>query len=78
MMLLFGTVPNREMPLTVGPVKQAGDYLIAEGRPFSRTQGTGAMISAALAVTTYLGRPPPQVLIAGDIGEGQGTRELGC
>jgi hydroxymethylpyrimidine/phosphomethylpyrimidine kinase len=76
MMLLFGTVPNQEMPLTVGPVKQVGDYLVAEGRQFSRTQGTGAMISAALAVTTYLGLPPPEVLIAGDIGEGQGTREM--
>jgi hypothetical protein len=76
MMLLFGAVPNPEMPLTVGPVHQVGDELVAAGRSFSRTQGTGAMISAALAVTTHLGLKPPQVLIAGDIGEGKGTREM--
>jgi hydroxymethylpyrimidine/phosphomethylpyrimidine kinase len=76
MMLLFGAVPNPEMPLTVGPVKRVGDELVVEGRPFSRTQGTGAMISAALAVTTHLGLKPPHVLIAGDIGEGKGTREM--
>lgn len=76
MMLLFGAVPNPGMPLTVGPVQQIGDDLVAQGRPFSRTQGTGAMIGAALAVTTHLGLKPPQVLIAGDVGEGKGTREI--
>ena len=76
MMLLFGTVPNPEMPLTFGPVERVDDQLIADGRRFSRTQGTGAMISAALAVTTHLGLQPPHVLVAGDIGSGKGTRDI--
>jgi hypothetical protein len=76
MMLLFGTIPNPEMPLTFGPVGRADDDLVADGRRFSRTQGTGAMISAALAVTTHLGLQPPHVLVAGDIGSGKGTRDI--
>lgn len=76
MMLLVGSVPNSEIPLTFGLVKQEGNYLVAQGRQFSRTQGTGAMISTALVVTTYLELEPPHVLIAGDIGDGRGTREI--
>lgn len=76
MMLLFGTVPHKDLPLTFGQVKQEGDYLAVEQRQFSRTQGTGAMISSVLAVNTYLGLEPPHILIAGDIGDGKGTREI--
>lgn len=76
MMLLCGTVPNPDLPLTLGQVKQEGDYLAVAGRQFSGTQGTGAMINAALAVTTYLGLESPYILIVGDIGDGKGTREM--
>jgi NAD(P)H-hydrate repair Nnr-like enzyme with NAD(P)H-hydrate dehydratase domain len=76
MLLLFGTLPSKGMPLTYGPVRQEGDYLAADGQRFSRTQGTGAMISAALAVTTHFKLDPPYVLVAGDIGDGKGTRDI--
>jgi ADP-dependent NAD(P)H-hydrate dehydratase / NAD(P)H-hydrate epimerase len=75
-LLLFGTVPQKDLPLAFGSVRQEGDSLHADGRSFSRTQGTGAMISAALAITTHFKLPAPCVLIAGDIGEGQGTRQI--
>lgn len=76
MLLLFGTIPSKDAPLIFGPVRQEGDFLVADGQRFSRTQGTGAMISAALAITGYFKLPPPTVLIAGDIGSGQGTRDI--
>ena len=76
MLLLFGTVPSKDMPVTFGPVRQEGDYLLADGHRFSRTQGTGAMISAVLAITTYFRLEPPNVLVAGDIGDGRGTRAI--
>jgi ADP-dependent NAD(P)H-hydrate dehydratase / NAD(P)H-hydrate epimerase len=76
MLLLFGSVPDPSLPLTFGAVQRDGDALISEGHQFSRTQGTGAMISAALAVTTSLGLAPPYVLIAGDIGDGKGTKSI--
>jgi NAD(P)H-hydrate repair Nnr-like enzyme with NAD(P)H-hydrate dehydratase domain len=76
MMLLFGTVPDKSLPMTFGQVRQEGDYLYADGQRFSRTQGTGAMISAALAITRHFKVEAPHVLVAGDIGEGKGTRDI--
>ncbi len=76
MMLIFGTIPDKDLPVTLGEVRREGNMLIADGKSFSCTQGTGAMISAALAVTKFMKRPPPQVLVAGDIGDGKGTREM--
>ncbi|MCL2149523.1 MAG: sugar kinase [Dehalococcoidia bacterium] len=76
MMILFGTLPYNDFPLTFGQVSREGDYLKADGREFSRTQGTGAMISAALAIATHFKEEPPYVLVAGDIGGGNGTRDI--
>jgi hydroxyethylthiazole kinase-like sugar kinase family protein len=76
MILIVGTVPEKDMPLTEGEVSLDGDFLVAGSHRFSRIQGTGAMISAALATTSYLKLDPPHVLVIGDIGDGKGTREM--
>ncbi len=75
-LLLTGTLPYPDFPVTCGEVGFEGDFLSAAGRRFSRTQGTGAMITAVLQVTSYLKLPPPTVLVAGDTGDGKGTREM--
>ncbi|UCG55493.1 MAG: sugar kinase [Dehalococcoidia bacterium] len=75
-MLIAGTIPNKDIPLILGQVRRDGDSLFVDGKYFSCIQGTGAMISAALAVTTYLKLEPPKVLVVGDIGDGKGSREL--
>jgi hypothetical protein len=75
-MLITGTVPKKDMPLTHGKVKLEDGLLIADGQRFSRIQGTGAMISAALATTNHLKLESPEVLVVGDIGDGKGSREL--
>lgn len=76
MMLIAGTVPIRDMPVIMGSVALEGDFLLVDGKRIPCTQGTGAMVSAALATTSYLGLDAPQVILAGDIGEGKGSREL--
>jgi hydroxymethylpyrimidine/phosphomethylpyrimidine kinase len=76
MMLIAGTVPIRDMPLTLGRVTFEGDFLLLEGKRIPCTQGTGAMVSAALTTTSYLGLDAPHALLVGDIGEGKGSREL--
>jgi NAD(P)H-hydrate repair Nnr-like enzyme with NAD(P)H-hydrate dehydratase domain len=76
MMLIVGTVPLKDLPLTMGRAVVEGESLVVEGRRISRTQGTGAMISAALAAVDYLKLDAPQVLVAGDTGEGKGSREI--
>jgi len=76
MMLLTGTVPLPDMPLTAGEVRLDGDCIRVGDHAIPSTQGTGAMISAALAVTRCLRLPPPWALVAGDIGRGAGSREI--
>lgn len=74
MLLIAGTVPVPEMPLVLAPAHREGDCLRLAEYGLPCTQGTMAMVSAALATTSHLGLPPPQVLTAGDIGTGSGTR----
>jgi len=76
MMIIAGTVPVKDLPLSLGAVSMDGNNLVVDGNSVPCTQGTGAMISAALATTEYLGLESPQALIVGDIGEGKGSREL--
>jgi NAD(P)H-hydrate repair Nnr-like enzyme with NAD(P)H-hydrate dehydratase domain len=76
MMLIAGTVPIKDMPLTMGTVTSEGDVLLVDGEKIPCTQGTGAMVGAALATTSYLGIDAPHVLLVGDIGAGKGSREM--
>ncbi len=78
MLLIAGTIPNKGFPLTMGQVSLEGESLVVNGRRFYCTQGTGAMITAALVTTDYLKLDPPHVLVVGDIGgiSDKGTREI--
>jgi NAD(P)H-hydrate repair Nnr-like enzyme with NAD(P)H-hydrate dehydratase domain len=75
-LLIAGTVPIEDLPLTTGEVSEEGDFVVIKGHRVPCTQGTGAMISAALATTSYLGVEVPQALVAGDTGQGKGSREI--
>ena len=76
MMLIAGTIPIEALPLTIGEIKAEGNLLNINGHRIPVTQGTGAMISAALATTNYLKLEPPRALVAGDIGQGKGSRDI--
>ena len=76
MMIVVGTVPIKDMPLTMGTVALDGDFLTVDGKRVSCTQGTGAMVTAALVTTSYLGLDAPYAMLVGDIGEGKGSRQL--
>ncbi len=75
-MLIAGTIPIRDLPLTIAEVRAEGELLVVDGYRIPRTQGSGAMIGAALATTNYLGLEAPRVLVAGDTGQGKGSREI--
>ncbi len=76
MMLIAGTVPIKDLPLTMGKVKMEGELLVINSHYIPCTQGTGAMISATLVTINYLGLEPPHVLVAGDTGRGKGSQEI--
>lgn len=76
MLLIAGIVPVEGFPLAWGPVEGEGRVVMVGGRTIPCTQGTGAMLGAALAATRYLKLDPPQAVLAGDIGRGDGTRAV--
>jgi len=76
MMLIAGTVPIKDLPLTMGEVRFEGEFLGLNDIKIPCTQGTAALISAALAATDYLKLDSPHVLLVGDNGEGKGSRLL--
>ncbi|MBA7628406.1 ATP-dependent (S)-NAD(P)H-hydrate dehydratase [subsurface metagenome] len=76
MLLIAGTVPVKNLPLTMGKIRSEGEFLIVNGYHIPRTQGTGAMLGAALLTTEYLKLEEPHVLVAGDTGQGKGSREI--
>jgi len=76
MLLIAGTVPYADFPLVTGKIRLDDDMLIVGMHSFPRTQGTGAMIGAALAVTGYLKQENPHVVLAGDTGQGKGSRAI--
>jgi NAD(P)H-hydrate repair Nnr-like enzyme with NAD(P)H-hydrate dehydratase domain len=76
MIIIAGTVPIKDMPLVFGEARMEGDILLVNDQRIACTQGTGAMISAALKTTDYLKLEPPHALLAGDIGQGEGSRAI--
>lgn len=79
MLLLAGTIPIEEMPLTYGACKYGdrklviGDYVLTENYV---TLGTATMISAASATCQALGIKEPQAVVVGDIGSGEGSLKI--
>jgi len=76
MLLICGTIPADDFPLTVGPVFFDGDALILDGKTIPCTQGTAALASAACTVAGHLGSERPWALLVGDRGTGTGSRAL--
>lgn len=79
MLILLGTLPIEGLPLTQGYSKFDGKQLtIGELKiPDEAIMlGAAAMISAATVTCEALGITPPYAVVAGDLGEGSGSRVL--
>jgi NAD(P)H-hydrate repair Nnr-like enzyme with NAD(P)H-hydrate dehydratase domain len=76
MLIIAGTIPVEGLPLTFGEVQLDGEGLLVDGKRIPCTQGTGAMVSAAVVTTQYLGVEGPRALVVGDSGRGEGSRQM--
>lgn len=74
MLLIVGTVPEVDFPLTEGEVRLRGANLVVAGREIPVNRGTAALAAAAAATLGHLGQPSPFACLAGDIGKGEGSR----
>ena len=76
MLLIAGTAPIKDLPLIKSPARIEDESLIIAGQKIPCSQGTGAMISAAIVTSDYMHIEPPEVILAGDIGEGKGSKSI--
>jgi len=79
MLVLVGTIPIEEMPLTHGCCKYDGDKLTIGDYVLENeyvTIGTAAMISAASATCQALGIKEPYAVTIGDTGMGAGSFKM--
>lgn len=74
MLLICGTVPVDDLPLTIGEVSFMGEHILVKDAKVPCTQGTAALISAACAVSASTGHENPRALVVGDTGTGKGSR----
>jgi NAD(P)H-hydrate repair Nnr-like enzyme with NAD(P)H-hydrate dehydratase domain len=74
MLIIAGIIPLPNFSLLDGQVQREGTELKLNEHQIPSTQGTAAMISAALAVSDHFRMVAPRAVIAGDIGRGDGSR----
>ncbi|WP_291319788.1 NAD(P)H-hydrate dehydratase [Desulfonatronospira sp.] len=74
--LIAGTVPEENFPLVHGPVEIQDQTLKVEGLDVPVARGTPALAAFTAMTARQMGLPPPQVMLAGDTGDGQGSRVL--
>ncbi len=79
MLLLSGTMPITDPSVTVGPVKYESNAMFIGEKQIpadSLSIGAAAMMAAALKTAQALGSEPPMAVIAGDMGDGKGSRNV--
>jgi NAD(P)H-hydrate repair Nnr-like enzyme with NAD(P)H-hydrate dehydratase domain len=76
MLAIVGTVPDSSFPLSAGNVTLENDNIRIQGREVPVNRGTPALLAAAVMTGALLGRSAPFACLAGDIGLGDGSRQL--
>lgn len=74
--LIVGTVPRTDFPLVWGKYALQGHTLDVDGLTVNVARGTPALLATAAVAAKVLGADCPEALLAGDIGNGQGSRDL--
>jgi NAD(P)H-hydrate repair Nnr-like enzyme with NAD(P)H-hydrate dehydratase domain len=76
LLVIVGTVPLKELPLTEGFCEFENGKLDLDGLSLPLINGTSVVLAAASTVCTALGLGKPYALIAGDIGNGEGSNKI--
>lgn len=74
--LIVGTVPRRDFPLVHHPAVFQNGALSVDNRDVPVARGTPALAAAACLTCSELNITPPDVLLCGDIGDGDGSRRI--
>ncbi len=71
--VVIGTVPYEDFPFVDAPCTLTNGNLSIGDQSVPITRGTPALLAAACTAARVLGVQPPQALLAGDIGLGDGS-----
>jgi NAD(P)H-hydrate repair Nnr-like enzyme with NAD(P)H-hydrate dehydratase domain len=74
MLLLAGTIPDKELPLIHGRARLDKGRFFIDDKCFCLHRGTSSMIGTAITICQHQGLEEPYCVVAGDIGRGQGSR----
>lgn len=75
-LIIVGTVPYEGFPLIHGVCSGDHHHLRVGLETIPVLRGTPALLAAACAVTRVLGLESPQTILAGDIGKGDGSKQI--
>lgn len=83
MWIIAGTIPDAEFPLFVPDISIskpaeviAGQLCLCNGQKVAVERGTAMLAAACTMTCSLLGIEPPQLLLVGDVGNGNGSRQL--
>lgn len=76
MLGIVGTIPDSEFPLIHGRVHLVGDHLSINGQHVPVNRGTPALLAAAMKASEMFGNQDIHAFLVGDIGKGDGSRQL--
>ena len=76
MLLVCGIVPQERASLIIGEARFDEGRLFVDDQEIPCSQGTAALVSAACVTAAFIKRPAPRVVLAGDRGNGRGSRIL--
>lgn len=76
MLIIAGTIPIKNMPLISGTPEFENNQLIIGDYKIPVGQGTSSLIFAAYKVIEFFKTHQPCIVVAGDIGYGDGTKNI--
>lgn len=76
MLLLVGTIPINNLPLSLGKVELTEQGVVIDGQGLDINRGTAAMISTAYVICKEYGLESPIGMVAGDIGARDGSDKI--
>lgn len=76
MLAVVGTIPVAQFPLLTGKITLDNDLIGIQGYQVSVNRGTPALLAAAFKASEVLGQSAPYAYLVGDVGLGDGSRQL--
>jgi len=76
MLAVIGTIPEKDFPLVAGEVNLQGEGIYIQGKRSAVNRGTTALLASVIKTLSMFGQKRSFAYLVGDIGLGDGSRQL--